>query len=768
MDHRFWRVLILSIIILVGGSFINQWLFPRKAPPPELGQKPDIRQPGDKPADVQPAPGDQPKPVDAPKPAEVVPPAEAPAAEPDQSKVPSKIVTLGSLDPESPFRMLVTLTNSGAALSRIELTSPRFRDEDRSGYLGHIADVKVRGQGCLIRHVGPGTPAAQAGLRGEQWIKSENGDWKHVPGDLITAVDGESVLGPETLTDKLGTFRHGHEVTLTVVRDGKTLGLPVTLGRKPLDMVHPEGNDPLSLLLTLQQLDDRQLKVNDEDRAALGKELQGVDLWTATWEIEAADEQHAVFRRTVPGTSLEIRRTYRLAVVPEESLDAPLYRAYHLEMDIEIRNAGEKAHTVAYQLDGPNGLPLLGKWFTSKVSPSSGVAGMRDVLISFRGEAPLAIHTTTIAKGEVEAPYESEPVTYAGVDTQYFAAMLVPKLKTPADDWFARSHAIRVGAVNKEDVRFTNVSCRLISKPHELAPGETLAHTYTLFAGPKRPDLLTQYGLDRVVYYGWPIFAMIAVPLVKILHTLYWLVPNYGVAIILLTVLVRGCMFPLSRKQALNAQKMMELQPEIKKIQEKYKKDVEGRTKAQQELFRKHNYNPLGGCLLLFIQLPIFIGLYRALMIDVDLWQAPLFTEQIRWCSNLAAPDMFYDWSWRMPDWVNSGMGLFALGPYLNVLPILTVIVFTMQQKLMMPPPADEQQALQQKIMKYMMLFMGVLFYKVASGLCIYFIASSLWGLAERKFLPKTTPIAGPPQTRADAKADARAAAERENKVRKK
>ena len=185
---------------------------------------------------------------------------------------------------------------------------------------------------------------------------------------------------------------------------------------------------------------------------------------------------------------------------------------------------------------------------------------------------------------------------------------------------------------------------------------------------------------------------------------------------------------------------------------------MEARTKAQQELFRKHNYNPLSGCLVLFIQLPIFIALYRSLMVDIELRQAPLLTERIRWCSNLAAPDMLLDWSGFMPGFITSGVGILGLGPYFNLLPILTVVLFVVQQKMFMPPPADEQAAMQQKIMKYMMLFIGLLFFKVASGLCVYFIASSLWGLAERKFLPKTTPAApaAGPQTRADAKARAR------------
>ncbi len=124
-------------------------------------------------------------------------------------------------------------------------------------------------------------------------------------------------------------------------------------------------------------------------------------------------------------------------------------------------------------------------------------------------------------------------------------------------------------------------------------------------------------------------------------------------------------------------------------------------------------------------------------MVAIELRDAPLISHSIRWCSNLAAPDMLYDWSGFMPAFVNSGEGIFGLGPYFNLLPILTIVLFIWQQKMFMPPAADEQAAMQQKMMKYMMIFMGLMFFKVASGLCIYFIVSSLWGLAERRFLPK-------------------------------
>jgi YidC/Oxa1 family membrane protein insertase len=171
---------------------------------------------------------------------------------------------------------------------------------------------------------------------------------------------------------------------------------------------------------------------------------------------------------------------------------------------------------------------------------------------------------------------------------------------------------------------------------------------------------------------------------------------------------------------------------------------MQKRSQAMQELYRKHQINPLGGCLPLFLQLPIFMGLYRALMVDVELRQSPLFGEGIRWCSNLAAPDMLLDWSPIMPAFIDSGIGIFGLGPYFNVLPIVTVALMLLTQKMAMPPPTNEQAAMQQKMMKYMMIFIGVLFYKVASGLCLYFIASSLWGIAERKLLPKSqTAVAG-------------------------
>jgi YidC/Oxa1 family membrane protein insertase len=98
---------------------------------------------------------------------------------------------------------------------------------------------------------------------------------------------------------------------------------------------------------------------------------------------------------------------------------------------------------------------------------------------------------------------------------------------------------------------------------------------------------------------------------------------------------------------------------------------------------------------------------------------------------------MLWNWSSVMPEFVTKAQGIFGLGPYLNIFPLITVCLFLVTQKMTMPEPTNEQAAMQQKMMKYMTMFMGIMFYKVASGLCLYFIASSLWGIAERKLLPK-------------------------------
>jgi YidC/Oxa1 family membrane protein insertase len=743
----------LALLLLV----LNVWLQPLLFPPPPkpapgLAQQPPVAEkPGEDTA--QPDAADAPKEPgnnDGDKPNEPAQEQDQPKPEPtkEEPAAPRKWVAMGSADPASPYKMLVLADSAGASIPRIELTSTRFRDLEWEGaYMGHVTmEGEADGRGAPVQVVPPGTPADKAGLK---------------VGDLVTGFDGKPIAGFDSLQAALRKSRPGTTAEVALLRNGKQVTVQVKLGKRPLEIVRQQGpqwyaahfddlpfappTDPASFLLTLNQIDDKRLdepkdEESDEHRPKpppeyLEKELPGVELRHSTWKIVRSTQEEVVFQRTLPKFGLEVTKIYRLVKVPQESIGDDTYPGYHLEFEIKVRNVGEDARTVAYQLDGPTGLPTEGYWYASKISRDWGSVGLRDVVVSLSGRTPELIGCSYIATDEWGTPWQGEPVTFLGVDAQYFSAVLMPKPEKKEELWFAQSRPLRVGPVDPDWLNLTNTSFRCRSVARKLEADQEFSHQFTIFAGPKKPDLLAHYGLKDLIVYGW--FSWVAIFMSWILHLFYSIVQNYGLAIVMLTVVVRLAMFPLSRKAVLGAQKMQELQPELKKIQEKYKGNAEARVRAQQELFRKHKYNPAAGCLPLFLQLPIFVGLYRALSVDVELRQAPLLSESIRWCSNLAAPDMLFNWSGFMPEWVIRGSGMFSPGPYFNILPIVAVAVMVWQQKMFMPPPADEQQAMQQNMMKYMMIFMGILFFKVASGLCLYFIASSLWAVAERKLLPK-------------------------------
>jgi YidC/Oxa1 family membrane protein insertase len=308
--------------------------------------------------------------------------------------------------------------------------------------------------------------------------------------------------------------------------------------------------------------------------------------------------------------------------------------------------------------------------------------------------------------------------------------------------WHSKIFPIRVGTKNTDWRTLTDISFRMWSKPTELQANEAIEHSYTIFAGPKDTAILAEYGLNETISYGWFWFA--AQPLLAFLHFLHGLGLPYAMAIIVLTICVRLLLLPLSIKQAYGAIKMQEISPELRAIAEKHKDDMQARSNAQRELFQKHGYNPLSGCLPIFIQLPIFIGLYKALAVDAGLYGAPLISSSVRWCNDLSAPDMLYNWSgfWNWLGWTsfNTGQGILALGPYISLLPILTIVLFIGQMMLTMPPATDDQSRMQRQMIYFMMPMMGLMFFKFPSGLCLYFTISTIWGLVERRFIPKPKP----------------------------
>ena len=733
MDRRTIQFFVISLAIILASQVLQTWLFPR---PPE----PAGAQAGNRVADQAGPPADA---ADPAGPAatgsaeQAIPNLNAAAAKAGgigEASPPAPRVrrTLGSLDPAAD-RMLVTFTSRGAAIERIELADEKFHDQDdRSGYLGHLAAEAVEG-GCRIGVVGPGTPAARAGLK---------------VGDVIAKVDGTATPDADALRQVLATTKPRRTVTLDVVRDGSSSAIDVKLDRRPLEVVRPEyqtapvddpdgsPHDPLSFRLSLESRDGRKRPA--EPLA----EIPGLELADVDWQLDAAaDPSRVRFTRTLPG-GLTVAKEYRLAATAGDGQEG---NGYGLELVVQLR-AGDKDATVAYALDGPTGLPTEGWWYAQRVARDWGSLAVRDVAIRFTGKPGTMISGLKIADGKLDFPSSSigasTPLSFAGVDALYFAAALIPADSGADAPALAEVRPLAVGEVpSAARKKLIDVTSRVVSRDLAIPSGTTVSHRYGIFAGPKRPELLAQYGaagsaMDDLVYYGW--FGWVARPMIAILHAIHAVIGNYGIAILLLTVLVRGAMFPVSRKQAISSQKMQELQPEMKAINEKYQDDPTKKTQATQDLWKKHKYNPMGGCLLVFIQVPIFMGLYRSLATDVELRQAPLFSSAIRWCSNLAAPDMLWDWSKVLPAFLTAPEGW--LGPFLNLFPLVTIGLFLWQQKLFMPPAVDEQQKMQQQVMNYMMWFMALMFFKVPCGLCLYFIASSLWGIAERLWLPKTLP----------------------------
>jgi YidC/Oxa1 family membrane protein insertase len=313
-----------------------------------------------------------------------------------------------------------------------------------------------------------------------------------------------------------------------------------------------------------------------------------------------------------------------------------------------------------------------------------------------------------------------------------------------------------------------DITVRVTTEQIELRPGVPVVHKYLLYNGPVKPYLLDLPGKDTGVkaelvnryidklhlntltdYHspGWLGSFSSSIYwtdiIIKCTNFMHWVlaqinrvIPNYGLCILCLTILVRGLMFPISRKQALTSIKMQALAPELKKLQEKHKGDRQALGAATMQLYRENGVNPFGTCWFLLLQMPVFMGLYFCLQESIYFRLAGAWPT---WIENLAAPDMMISWSEKIPfisDRDNYG-GWFYLGPFFNLLPVIAVTLMIFQQKMMTPPPQDEQQEMQQKVMKYMMVFFGLLFYKVAAGLCLYFIASSVWGFAERRLLPK-------------------------------
>jgi YidC/Oxa1 family membrane protein insertase len=535
-------------------------------------------------------------------------------------------------------------------------------------------------------------------------------------------------------------------LVLTQFQAANRLGRPAGT---ELELIPEEANydTPSNLLYHYANVDD------DRPVETLG---------TTEWEVvridnaKGKDRHEVVFAADVPGQDLRITKTFSLA-----------RGEYHVGLEVKVERKGTGKGPIAfrYQLTGGHGLPIEGEWYTSTFTNALfGGFGQRNTFWrDFQDARSIGLKSG----GERVVKGPEQRITYAAVAIQYFASVIA--VADPQQDFLAWARPTVEAVRDPRKPFLDSITVRVVTQPAELKAGDKpLVHKYVLYNGPVKVRLLDDPGsgeeavsAELVHYYadvlhldtltdwhmptwisehifspiGW---SYLLIKITNLMHGvlgwLYQYIPNYGICIILLTVLVRGLMHPVSRKQARTSIKMQALVPELKKLQEKHKNDRQAMAMAQMELYRKHGVSPIGSCWVVFLQMPVFLGLYYALQESIHFRLAPFL-----WIQNLAAPDMLIWWGENIP-WISrpEDQGSFLyLGPFFNLLPVVAVALMIVQQKFLMPPPTDEQQEMQQKMMKYMMIFFGLMFYKVAAGLCIYFIASSLWGLAERKMLPK-------------------------------
>lgn len=246
-------------------------------------------------------------------------------------------------------------------------------------------------------------------------------------------------------------------------------------------------------------------------------------------------------------------------------------------------------------------------------------------------------------------------------------------------------------------------------------------YEYKLFFGPKRTNILKQidYNLADAINFG--MFDIIAKPCLWFMNFLYRTIPNYGVAIIILTILTKVVFWPLGTKSYKTMNEMKKIQPLLKEIRAKYKNDKKKMQEETMALHKTYKINPLGGCLPMLVQIPVFFALYRMLYEAIELRHAPFFG----WITDLSAPDRLFHFGFSVP----------MMEPPYGI-PVLTIIMgasmFLQQQ--MSPPVGDPAQA---KMMKFLPIVFTVIFINFSSGLVLYWLINNILSIAQQYYIIK-------------------------------
>ena len=345
-----------------------------------------------------------------------------------------------------------------------------------------------------------------------------------------------------------------------------------------------------------------------------------------------------------------------------------------------------------------------------------------------------------VAENKGEASFNSTG-GWLGFTDKYWLGALIPDQKTAVSAEFRASGDVYQAQVIP--TRYTNV-----------AAGAALETNSRLFAGAKEMAVLDSYSkklgipyLDYAIDWGW--FWFIAIPFFWILHWLFGVFGNFGVAIIGLTLIVRGFMYPVAQKQFASMAQMRAVQPKLKALQERWKDDKPRLQQEMMKLYKEEKVNPLAGCLPVVLQIPIFFALYKILLLSIEMRHQPF----VLWLKDLSAPDPL------------TPINLFGLLPFdppsfiaIGVLPILLGVTMWLMQRLN-PQPMDEVQKQVFAVMPWFLMFIMAPF---AAGLQLYWVMSNVVSIAQQKWLYSRHPVlreqmARDAEEKAKAKANAKA-----------
>ena len=277
-----------------------------------------------------------------------------------------------------------------------------------------------------------------------------------------------------------------------------------------------------------------------------------------------------------------------------------------------------------------------------------------------------------------------------------------------ADKYFLSSILADKNSIASVDVKKNAAGFMesIVSSPQlTINAGQSVTLTHRLFVGPKDIDILKAQGNDLVqsLDLGW--FSALSKPLLYSLKFFYGYVGNYGLAIIIITIILKALFFPLTHKSYKSMKEMQKIQPKMAALKEKYKNDRDAMNKAVMELYREHKVNPMGGCLPMVVQIPVFFALYKALMFSIELRHAPFFF----WITDLADKDPYY------------------------ITPIIMGISMFAQQK-MTPSQMDP---MQQKMMLALPVVFTFMFLSFPSGLVLYWLVNNILTIGQQMYINK-------------------------------